>query len=264
MTCPWSTTSEAVLQSIRAAQVIGHRGLAGYAPENTMAAFRAAATAGLRWVELDAKLCASGELLVLHDNKVDRTSNGHGRAEQMSWAALQQLDVGHWFDARFAGERIPLLSQVLAFCAERGIGVNIELKPNPSDYVATARVLAELLRSGDWLERLPLLVSSFSRQSLRAIQRYLPALPRGFLLERRWPTAAILAELEALQAVSFHYDDNLIDDALIAAVRASGRDVLVWTVNDADRARQLWQQGVSAVFSDLPLLPGERPVAKMP
>lgn len=248
-----STQADTLMRSLRAAKVIGHRGLAGLAPENTMAAFAAAADAGLRWVELDAKLCASGELVVLHDNTLNRTSNGQGRAEHMDWPSLRQLDAGSWFDARFAGERIPLLSEVLAFCAERGIGINIELKPNPSDYVKTARVLAELLRAGRWLERLPLLASSFSRQSLRAIQRYMPELPRGFLLERRWPAAAILAELDALQAVSFHYDDQLINAELIAAVRATGRDVLVWTVNQADRAEVLWQQGVTAIFSDLPL-----------
>ena len=249
------TQADTLMRSLRVAKVIGHRGLAGRAPENTMAAFVAAADAGLRWVELDAKLCASGELVVLHDNTLERTSNGQGRAEHMDWPTLRRLDAGSWFDARFAGERIPLLSEVLAFCAERGIGINIELKPNPSDYVKTARVLAELLRAGRWLERLPLLASSFSRQSLRAIQRYLPELPRGFLLERRWPAATILAELDALQAVSFHYDDQLISAELIAAVRATGRDVLVWTVNDADRAEALWRQGVTAVFSDLPLAP---------
>ena len=256
---PSQHSAASVLHSLRTARLIGHRGLAGLAPENTMAAFAAAADAGLRWVELDAKLCASGELVVLHDNKVDRTSNGHGRAEHMDWATLRQLDAGSWFDARFAGERIPLLSDVLAFCAERGIGINIELKPNPHDYVATARVLAALLRAGNWLDRLPLLASSFSRQSLRAIQRYLPALPRGFLLERRWPEAAILAELEALQAVSFHYDDALISSELIAAVRASGRDVLIWTVNDDKRADALMRLGVSAVFSDLPLRLADSP-----
>lgn len=245
--------ASAVRASLQAARVIGHRGLAGLAPENTLSAFRAAHAAGLRWVELDAKLCGSGELVVLHDNTLERTSNGQGRAVQQSFAALQQLDAGSWFDRRFAGERIPLLSEVLQFCADHDLGINIELKPNPTDYVTTARVLAELLQAGRWLDRLPLLASSFSRQSLRAIQRYLPALPRGFLLERRWPDAAILAELDALQAISFHYDDALVSDALIDTVRDSGREVLIWTVNEPARATALWQRGVSAVFSDYPL-----------
>lgn len=237
-----------------AAKVIGHRGLAAVAPENTLAAFAAARDAGLRWVELDAKLCASGELIVLHDNTVDRTSNGQGRAAQLSYRQLQQLDAGSWFDQRFAGERIPLLVDVLQFCAEHGIGINIELKPNPTDYVATARAVATLVQAGDWLNRLPLLVSSFSRQSLRAIQRYLPALPRGLLLERHWPLDQLLAELTALDAISCHYDARLVNADWIAAIRASGRDVLVWTVNNQAQAEALWQAGVSAVFSDWPLL----------
>ena len=251
-------THAAIRSLLAVAKVIGHRGLAGLAPENTMAAFVAARDAGLRWVELDAKLCASGELVVLHDNRVDRTSNGHGIAQQMSLQALQQLDAGSWFAPAFAGERIPLLRDVLHFCAEHGIGINLELKPNRGDYVATARVLAELLQAGDWLSRLPLLASSFSLQSLRAIQRYLPALPRGLLLERRWPRERILAELDALDAISFHYDDQLLDEPLLQAVRASGREVLIWTVNEQARADALWKAGVTAVFSDFPL---QRPVS---
>lgn len=240
---------------LSAAKVIGHRGLAGLAPENTMASFVAARDAGLRWVELDAKLCGSGELIVLHDNTVDRTSNGHGRAQQLTLTQLQTLDAGSWFDRRFAGERIPLLQEVLGFCADHGMGINIELKPNPVDYVATAGAVATLLQRGDWLARLPLLVSSFSLQSLRAMQRYLPELPRGFLLERRRSIANILTELDALDAISFHYDDNLITAEQIAAVRASGREVLVWTVNDQVRAEALWQAGVCAVFADIALQP---------
>lgn len=250
-----STTHSALRALLAAAKLIGHRGLAGVAPENTMASFIAAREAGLRWVELDAKLCASGELVVLHDNKLDRTSNGRGLAKAMDLTALRRLDAGSWFEPRFAGERIPLLVEVLAYCAEHSIGVNIELKPNRGDYVATARVLAETLRAGDWLSRLPLLASSFSLQSLRAIQRYLPELPRGVLAERRWPTARILAELDAVQAISFHYDLQLTTPALIDAVRASGRDVLIWTVNTQQQAETLWQAGVTAVFSDYALRP---------
>ncbi len=238
---------------LTAARLIGHRGLAGLAPENTLASFAAAREAGLHWVELDLKLCASGELVVLHDNRVDRTSNGHGRAQQMSRQALQQLDAGGWFAPAFAGERIPLLVDVLAFCADAGLAINLEIKPNPREYEATARVLATLLREGRWLDRLPLLVSSFSRQSLRAIQRHLPELPRGFLLERQWSVEAILAELDALDAVSFNYDNRLITAELVTAVKATGRDVLIWTVNDVARAEQLFQWGVAAVFSDLAL-----------
>ena len=243
----------AVIASLRSARVIGHRGLAGVAPENTMAAFAAAHQAGLRWVELDAKLCAGGELIVLHDNTVNRTSNGHGRAQQLSYAALRKLDAGSWFAAPFAGERIPLLSDVLTYCASHGMGVNIELKPNPNDYIATARAVANVLREGGWLARLPLLVSSFSLQSLRAIQQYLPELPRGFLLERPWPIPRILAELAALDAVGFHYAEALISADIIDAVRATGREVLIWTVNDRARAQALWQAGVCALFSDQPL-----------
>ena len=143
-------------------RVIGHRGLGGLAPENTLPAFVAAQACGLRWVELDAKLCSSGEVIVLHDNSVQRTSNGHGRAAQMSWNQLQQLDAGAWFDRSFHGTRIPLLREVLDYCCAHDMGINIELKPNPDQYSATANAVIGVLREGNYPAKLPLLLSSFS------------------------------------------------------------------------------------------------------
>lgn len=233
--------------------VIGHRGLAGRAPENTLAAFAAARHHGLGWVELDTMLCASGELVVIHDSTVDRTSNGHGRVDALSLTQLRGLDVGSWFDRRFAGERIPLLAEVLDYCAGAGLGINIEIKPNRGQYRSTVVALAKLLHAGRWPERLPLLLSSFSLQSMRAAQALLPALPRGWLLEKPFVSSVELPRLQTLGCWSFHYDQARLNADIIAQVRHQDRQVLAWTVNDPARAAELLGMGVCSVFSDQPL-----------
>lgn len=234
--------------------VIGHRGLAGRAPENTLAAFAAAHAHGLDWVELDTMLCASGELVVIHDSTVDRTSNGHGRVDALSLTQLRGLDAGSWFDRRFAGERIPSLVEVLDYCAAAGLGINIEIKPNRGQYRSTVTALARLLRAGGWAERLPLLLSSFSLQSMRAAKALLPALPRGWLLEKAFVSSVELPRLQTLECWSFHYDQARLNADIIAQVRHQGRQVLAWTVNDPVRAAELLRLGVCSVFSDQPLV----------
>ena len=96
-------------------RVGGHRGASALAPENTMASFRMAAAAGADYLELDVQLSLDGELMVFHDETLERTSDGHGRMDGMSAAELARLDAGAWFDARFAAERIPRVSEVLAW-----------------------------------------------------------------------------------------------------------------------------------------------------
>lgn len=233
--------------------VIGHRGVAALAPENTLASFNAAADHGLKFVELDAKLCASGEVIVLHDNTITRTSNGHGRAGDMSLTQLRQYDFGSWFDPRFHHTRISTLDEILACCATRGLGVNIELKPNPDQYAATARAVAQLIAARDYANQLPLLLSSFSLQALRAIKKYAAHLPRALLVERRFDVSRALSLLRELDAVSCNVDAQLLEPKKISAIKNAGYAMMAWTVNDVAAAQRLQQLGVDSFFSDYPL-----------
>ena len=108
--------------------VIGHRGAAGLAPENTLAALHKAHAVGCRWVEIDLRLTADGALVLLHDERIDRTTNGRGRVARLPWAALQRYDAGGWFDPAFAGEPVPSLAEAIAVLGECGLGANVELK----------------------------------------------------------------------------------------------------------------------------------------
>ncbi|MEX3959851.1 glycerophosphodiester phosphodiesterase [Trinickia sp. EG282A] len=229
-------------------RVVAHRGGGALAPENTLAAIDMGARFELRMIEFDAKLSSDDVVFLLHDDKVDRTSNGRGAAAGMTYAELEVLDAGSWFDARFAGERMPTLDAVAARCAALGLAANVEIKPCPGREVATGRrVAAEAARL--WAgARLPPLLSSFSFEALAAARDAAPALPRGLLfggVPKDWRS-----QTAALECVSLHADHRKLDARLVEQIKAEGLFILAYTVNDPARARELAQWGVDTICTD--------------
>jgi glycerophosphoryl diester phosphodiesterase len=241
--------------------VIGHRGAAAAAPENTLAGFRVAAALGVAWVEFDVRLAADGTCILLHDDRVDRTTNGTGEAAQLTFGALRRLDAGAWFGAGFAGERIPSLSEAIALLATLGLGANIEIKPSPGAEVATARAVARIVQT-EWPAGLPApLLSSFAPAALAAAQAAAPAIPRGLLvgsLPSDW-----LRQAESVGAATIHCDQRRLDRARAHQVTEAGYPLLAYTVNQPARARELLAWGASAVFTDEPGRIIEGPVGEL-
>jgi glycerophosphoryl diester phosphodiesterase len=235
--------------------VIGHRGAALHAPENTLAGFRKAAKLGARWVEFDVRLSADGHCALLHDDTLERTTSGRGRTDLLGIEALRRLDAGGWFGAAFAGERVPGLEETIALLAELGLGANVEVKPAPGAEAATGRAVAEVLRAA-WPKTLPPpLVSSFKEESLAAVRAAAPELARGLLLgavPEDWAARAA-----ALGCASIHCDHERLETGRAREIVAAGYTLLAYTVNDPDRARTLWEWGAAAIFTDCPdrLLP---------
>ena len=126
-------------------RVIGHRGAAAVAPENTLASLRRAKELGAGWVEFDVKLTRDGAAVLIHDERLERTTDGRGEVARTTLAELRKLDAGAWFDPAFAGERVPTLGDALALCGELGLGINVEVKPCPGREAETARVAVETL-----------------------------------------------------------------------------------------------------------------------
>ncbi len=230
--------------------VIGHRGAAAHAPENTLASFRAAAALGCRMVEFDVRLSADGVPVVFHDDSLERTTDGAGAVAACPLAGLRRLDAGRWFAPAFAGEPIPTLAEALVLCAGLGLAVNIEIKPEAGAEATTARAAMAVARAA-WPPGLPPpLVSSFRPAALAAAALAAPDWPRGLLVggvPADWRQRA-----EALGCVALHADEAGLDQAAVAAVRAAGLAVLAYTVNDSARAEALWRAGVAAVFADAP------------
>jgi glycerophosphoryl diester phosphodiesterase len=228
-------------------RIVAHRGGGKLAPENTLAAFDLGASLGLRMVEFDAKLSKDNVVFLLHDDDVDRTSNGHGPAAQMTYAEIAALDAGAWFDARFAGQTMPTLKDVAARCALHRLSANVEIKPCPGREAETGRLVALAVREL-WHGQAAPLLSSFSFEALEAAALAVPELPRGMLYEALPPHWR--DDAQALQCVSLHADHQYLDGPQVAEINAAGLHMLAYTVNEPDRARELSAWGVDAICTD--------------
>ncbi len=235
-------------------RLIGHRGAKENAPENTLASIREAARQGAAWVEVDVALTRDGVPVVIHDETLERTTSGTGPLAGIDWADLQRLDAGSWFAPAFAGERVPSFDALLDLVLELGLGLNAEIKPTPGRGVETAETALNTLKRhwppDDLNGGRPLLVSSFEPECLDVAKALAPEIPRGYLL---WdPPADWTAVADRIDAATINVEHGRQSAESIAAYRATGRPVLAYTVNDAARARTLFEWGVSAVFTDAP------------
>lgn len=231
-------------------RVIGHRGAAEAAPENTLEGFAEAKRQGAAWVEFDAKLTADDAVILLHDDTVDRTTNGKGLAAALTLADYKSLDAGAWFGPRWAGAKVPTLAETVECLDRLGLTCNLEIKPCPGRERETARgVIAELRRVWPKGKKLPLL-SSFAYDSLLEAQEFGPEFPLGLLLED--DPADWRAQAERIGAVSVNCWDRKLTADWARAIKQAGYLLLVYTVNDVDLARRLYGWGVDSVFTDAP------------
>lgn len=219
---------------------IAHRGASALAPENTLAAIERAITLGAAWVEVDVQACADG-LVVIHDDTLERTTNGVGAVATQPLAALRRLDAG-------AGERIPLPREVLDACRGR-CAVNLELK-GPGVAPRLTPLLREML-AGGWPPG-ALLCSSFDWTQLDALRAALPALALGVLCER--VDVVVLAQAQRLHAPVIACALDHADAAAVNAAHEAGRALWVYTVDRPQDLARLAGLGVDAVFSDSPLV----------
>jgi glycerophosphoryl diester phosphodiesterase len=235
-------------------RIIGHRGGGTLAPENTLAGLRKAAGLGFGGVEFDVMLSADAIPVLIHDETLERTTNGRGDVSATSYTTITGLDAGAWFAPEYRGERVPALEQAGRLCVELGLWANVEIKPAPGFERETATIVCEWARKL-WAgaHRKPLL-SSFRQPCLEVAQAAAPEFERGFLTDRvgaDWRDA-----VRRLGCVSVHCNCDHLMRAQAEEVKRGGYWLLCYTVNDADTARRLFSWGVDAVFTDrLDLLP---------
>jgi glycerophosphoryl diester phosphodiesterase len=228
--------------------VIGHRGAASAAPENTLAGIRKAHELGARWIEFDVKLTKDGHAILFHDDRLERTTDGRGPVAATTLSEIRRLDAGTWFAPAFRCEPVPTFEQALALCAELGLGINVEIKPCAGREEETAQAAMSTLLDL-WPRDLPApLVSSFAGQCLRVARDMAPGLPRGYLagtLPRRW--RELMAEYDC---AALHLNHRRLVAGQRAAVLTAGVPLVLYTVNDGPRARQHLDAGVAAVITD--------------
>lgn len=227
---------------------IAHRGGGAAAPENTLAAIRAGAAAGFRMVEFDVMLSRDGVPLLIHDETLERTTDGHGLVCEHDFAVLQRLDAGRWHGPAFAGERLPALEQALDLLLALDLDANIEIKPARGFEQATGETAARLIAARWPADRRPPLLSSFDFPALDAARRVAPQLPRGLLFEE--VPADWRAQMQAHEAVSLHCDHSRLKPERMRDIVSAGVPLLCYTVNDAARAAALVAAGVNGLFTD--------------
>jgi len=241
-----------VLESLSQPIIFAHRGASAHAPENTLAAFELALAQQADAVELDVKLSADGHVIVIHDSTVDRTTNGHGKVEDMTLADLKALDAGSFRGREFTGEKIPTLEDVFEAVGER-IFINIELKNHKAKGEDLVELVCMLVKKHQMQKRV--MFSSFFPDALSKAHSYLPSVPRGLLA---------LDGFLGVWARSFgfnfgRYDalhPNLQDftQQEVTRVHRLKRRVHVYTVNNDEDMRRLFKWGVDGIFTDDPQL----------
>jgi glycerophosphoryl diester phosphodiesterase len=230
--------------------VTAHRGFSGEAPENTLAAFRHAIDAGCDMIELDAHLTRDHEVVVIHDDTLERTTNGRGAVAGKTFAELGSLDAGAWFHPRFSGERIPALAEVLALTRNR-IFVNIELKKG-KNYPYTMEELADrtlsIVEMAGMAEQV--LFSSFDPAAVGRIRERNPLLSVALIVEKPW-----MKPEEAGGGTIYPFlscRSSVLNTENIRRAHAKGIRVHVWTVNTQEAMAKFIALGVDGIITNHP------------
>ena len=221
-------------------KIIAHRGASAHAPENTLAAFQLALEQGADGIELDVMLSKDGHLVVIHDDTVDRTTNGSGKVRDLTLSELRQLDAGF-------GETLPTLAEVFERFGGKFL-INIELKNYSAMLDRLPLTVAELVLerglAGD------ILISSFNPFNLPRFHRRVPESPCG-LLTLPGKATGLTSWLFRMDALHPYYED--VDVPLVEKEHQKGRQVNVWTVDEPSEIRRLAMLGVDMIITNDPL-----------
>lgn len=230
--------------------LIGHRGACGHAPENTLGSIRKAAALGLSWIEFDAMLSADNQIVLFHDDLLERITGQDGLTAQTSFDVLRTLDAGSWFSDQFADEKIPTLMEAFDLLEELGLGAVVEIKPSEGRGIETGALVATSVRDHWPKGHIIPLLSSFNEESLAQARDLAPNIPRALNLYKNlddWQD-----KMAKFDCVALHCLDTLVDPSTVDSIIKAGYDLRCFTVNDPDRARELKSWGVASVFTDFP------------
>lgn len=227
---------------------IAHRGGGRLAPENTLAAMRVGAEHGFRMVEFDVKLSRDDVAFLLHDDDLNRTTDGNGPAGALCYADLVRLDAGGWHSPHYVGEPVASFHAVARYTLANQIACNVEIKPSPGREAETGATVALAARTLWQHAVVAPLLSSFSEVALAAAQAAAPELPRALLVEQV-PTDW-RERLAKYACVALNINHRDATPELIADVHEAGYRIAAWTVNDPDRAALLLSWGLDALFTD--------------
>lgn len=236
------------MADIKKPVIIAHRGASRHAPENTMAAFRKALELGAGGIETDVHLSADGHLMVTHDEKVDRTSNGKGLIRDKSFGELKSLDFGSWFSPEFKDERIPELDELLQMLGGWDGLLNVEIKNGPVFYPGIEQAVASAIRKHKFINRT--IISSFNHYSLVEIRKIDPEIKTAPLymagLYEPWKYA------RSIGATAIHPLFYNIVPEVIKGCKLNGIMVNPFTVDQPEQIKAMVEAGVDGIITNVP------------
>jgi glycerophosphoryl diester phosphodiesterase len=226
--------------------LIAHRGASGHAPENTLAAFRKAVALGVTFIETDLQVTRDTRLVAIHDDTVNRTTNGQGAVHSLSLDEIRKLDAGSWFGSEFAGERIPTIEELLDFAKKHDVVFYLEMKPGGS-WGGEHALTAALRASGEIARTV---VISFDPGILEAVRKIEPTLMTGLLYDGQLEDP--LDKAVEIGARQLCVRGDLVTPWMLGQARRRDLQVVCWTVNQAPHMRLLMAAGVDGIMSDYP------------
>jgi glycerophosphoryl diester phosphodiesterase len=226
--------------------VIAHRGASGHAPENTLAAFRQAVALGATFIETDLQLTRDARFVAIHDDTVNRTTNGQGAVHDLTLPDVRKLDAGSWFGSEFAGERVPTLEEILEFSKKHDVVFYLELKPGGS-WGGEHALIGALRESGEIPRSV---VISFDAGILASIRKIEPTLMTGLLYDGQVDDPLDKAIEIGARQVAVRGD--LVTPWMLGQARRRDLQVVCWTVNHPAHMRKLVAAGVDGIMSDYP------------
>ena len=232
---------------------IAHRGASGHAPENTMEAFQKGFEMKADYIEIDVQMTKDGELVVIHDTTVDRTTNGTGKVGDLTLAEIRQLDAGSWFGEAYAGEKVPTFEEVLTEFRGK-VGILIELKA-PELYPGVEEKIADALieKNMSSANNNKIILQSFNHESMKKSKELLPNLSHGVLLGGSWAnvTEEQLGQFAAY-ADYFNPSMYIVTDELVNDVHEAGMDIYPYTSRSQEQALNLFDLHVDGIITDYP------------
>lgn len=233
--------------------VIAHRGASAYYPENTLASFRGAIAQEADMVELDVQLTADDEVVVFHDAKISRCTNGRGRLKDHKLSQLKELDAGRWFHEKFKGEKIPTLAEVLSLCCGR-IAVNIEIKTEAVGQTISGGIEEKCLEAVELAGMSEHTVfSSFDPRAVLRIKQIDGRVPVAVLFDKKLDDGRLPSEIvAALNADAFNCSQHELTRKRLADLKAHNIPVNVYSPNDEPSMMRMITRGVNGIFTDRP------------
>ena len=229
-------------------EVTAHRGYSAVYPENTIPAFKGAIQVGADWAELDVQQTADGEVIVMHDSNLKRTTGLDKEVWQVTWDEIKDLDNGSWFDKKYQTVRIPTLEEVLKVCRGK-IHLNIEIKPSGHDKDLEEQV-AKLLKK--YHMRDTCVVSSLKYDSLRKIKQADDSIETAYITSVSYGN---FTDLE--YADGYSVESTLLSKSFVNKAQKAGKQIYVWTVNSEERLEKVVGMGIDNVITDDPVMAKE-------